>query len=75
VCGPTNGPCNQNGCNGINSIGGAPGVCTAGEFIGCQCESICGDAQGSCDANGCLGVNGFCTAGDVVGCPCGGACK
>jgi len=74
-CGLTNGPCNQNGCQGVNNPDTGLGTCTAGHFKGCPCASVCGVGEvGPCAGNGCNGVLkdglGFCTAGDYNGCPC-----
>ena len=36
-----------------------PGVCTAGDYWGCNCASVCGPSSksGPCNADGCNGVN------------------
>src|ERR1700761_3917875 len=77
-CGSIPGPCNLNGCQGQNDPNGGLGVCTAGEFAGCTCASVCGvDFIGFCNQNDCSGIinnqdasRGTCIAGDFRGCPC-----
>lgn len=76
ACGRTNGPCNQNGCAGRNNPNGGTGVCTAGQFKGCSCNSVC-SGLGDCAQNGCRGNEdgtspggGRCTAGQYNNCFC-----
>jgi len=73
-CGTKNGPCDKNGCAGINDPISGLGVCTA-SFKGCPCASVCGPHTGSCSDNGCQGQIdsdgiGRCTAGSFNGCFC-----
>ncbi|KAK3385350.1 hypothetical protein B0H63DRAFT_559976 [Podospora didyma] len=71
-CGEKNGPCDQNGCQGVNNPADGLGYCTAGKYVGCPCKAICGAKNGPCNKNGCQGFNGVCTAGKYIGCYCNG---
>lgn len=81
TCGKKNGPCDENGCEGINNQNGSPGICQAGPYAGCPCASVCGNKVNSCADNGCEGKNnpstglGVCTSGDYNGCACAGTCN
>ncbi|KAK3374741.1 hypothetical protein B0H63DRAFT_452582 [Podospora didyma] len=52
---------------------GGQGTCTAGNFNGCFCNSICGTNNGNCNAKNCAGVNGVCTGGNLKECRCNGS--
>ena len=81
-CGGNMGPCDANGCEGINRLDG-PGVCTAGQYKGCECVSLCSSntPKGPCDENDCAGLNagdgglGVCTGGKFRGCQCSSLCS
>jgi hypothetical protein len=72
--------CNDNECNGINTPyneggAGALGFCTAGDFNGCNCVSVCPETNVSCADECCagfgaIGHGGYCTAGEYTGCAC-----
>ncbi len=84
VCKPTD--CNANECQGFNNQTdngqNAPGLCTAGDLINCQCNSVCPREMLSCNdgPSHCTGLNtnignGICTAGDYKGCECQSTCS
>ncbi|KAJ3998354.1 hypothetical protein F5050DRAFT_1710556 [Lentinula boryana] len=55
-CGPINGNCYDNGCDGDKSSDGLH--CISGEYAGCPCGYGCNkNYVGPCDAFGCNGVN------------------
>lgn len=56
LCGPTNGPCDQSDCAGLNNPGGV-GQCTNGTYIGCGCANVCGTENGACNLGDCNGFN------------------
>ena len=76
ACGKKNGPCNKNGCEGINNPDTSLGICTAGPYKDCPCSNVCNNSVNSCQINGCNGKEkfgtgkGFCTAGQYNGCQC-----
>ncbi|KAJ3794659.1 hypothetical protein GGU11DRAFT_879684 [Lentinula aff. detonsa] len=55
-CGPINGNCYDNGCDGDKSSDGLH--CISGEYAGCPCGYGCNkNYVGPCEAFGCDGVN------------------
>ncbi|KAJ3715210.1 hypothetical protein C8R42DRAFT_681994 [Lentinula raphanica] len=67
-CGPINGNCYDNGCDGDKSSDGLH--CISGEYAGCPCGYGCNkNYVGPCEAFGCDGVNNVCT-GTYRGCSC-----
>ncbi|KAJ3787391.1 hypothetical protein GGU10DRAFT_416466 [Lentinula aff. detonsa] len=65
-CGPINGNCYDNGCDGDKSSDGLH--CISGEYAGCPCGYGCNkNYVGPCEAFGCDGVNNVCT-GTYRGC-------
>ncbi|KAF2674322.1 hypothetical protein BT63DRAFT_419620 [Microthyrium microscopicum] len=67
LCGPINGNCDENGCNGIHAIDGI--TCVAGPYVGCPCGWNCGPDVGKCSDNNCDGDNGRCK-NNYRGCTC-----
>ena len=78
-CGPTPGDCSKYGCQGVNLAQAGIAICTAGTYVGCECQSTCTSSikcsdpqcQGRSDPTG--GV-GSCLAGLYAGCNCQSVC-
>jgi hypothetical protein len=65
-CGPINGNCYENGCNGYTGKGSW--TCTTGPYKDCPCGYHCGFVNGPC--SGCGGINGRCFGDTYYGCSC-----
>ena len=78
-CGQKPGPCDQNGCHGINIPSAKIAMCTQGQYIGCQCQPTCksgikcsdSQCQGKSDS---ISGSGDCEGGLYVGCKCDSVC-
>ena len=78
-CGKDPGPCNQNGCYGINLPAAQTAMCTQGQYSGCQCQPTCKKGI-KCSDSQCKGKNnpngggGMCEGGHYAGCECDSDC-